>query len=107
MANQGTAEEVRYLDKSERPVALQVSDALRGFVDLVGRWGSWLIIPLVIITVFDVTARKLVWIQIWLVDNFGRIFESTLLQELDGTFTRRCLLWCSAMVTSGTPTWSI
>jgi TRAP-type mannitol/chloroaromatic compound transport system permease small subunit len=86
MANQGTAEEVRYLDKSERPVALQVSDALRGFVDLVGRWGSWLIIPLVIITVFDVTARKLVWIQIWLVDNFGRIFESTLLQELEWHF---------------------
>jgi TRAP-type mannitol/chloroaromatic compound transport system permease small subunit len=86
MTNQGTAEEVRYLDKSERPVALQVSDALRGFVDLVGRWGSWLIIPLVIITVFDVTARKLVWIQIWLVDNFGRIFESTLLQELEWHF---------------------
>jgi TRAP-type mannitol/chloroaromatic compound transport system permease small subunit len=86
MANQGTAEEVRYLDKSERPVALQVSDALRGFVDLVGRWGSWLIIPLVIVTVFDVTARKLVWIQIWLVDNFGRIFESTLLQELEWHF---------------------
>jgi TRAP-type mannitol/chloroaromatic compound transport system permease small subunit len=86
MANQGTAEEVRYLDKSERPVALQISDALRGFVDLVGRWGSWLIIPLVIITVFDVTARKLVWIQIWLVDNFGRIFESTLLQELEWHF---------------------
>jgi TRAP-type mannitol/chloroaromatic compound transport system permease small subunit len=86
MANQGTAEEVRYLDKSERPVALQVSDALRAFVDLVGRWGSWLIIPLVIVTVFDVTARKLVWIQIWLVDNFGRIFESTLLQELEWHF---------------------
>jgi TRAP-type mannitol/chloroaromatic compound transport system permease small subunit len=86
MANQGSAEEVRYLDKSERPVALQASDALRGFVDLVGRWGSWLIIPLVVITVFDVTARKLVWIQIWLVDNFGRIFESTLLQELEWHF---------------------
>ena len=32
---------------------------------------------------FDVIARKLVWIQIWLVENFGRIFESTLLQELE------------------------
>jgi TRAP-type mannitol/chloroaromatic compound transport system permease small subunit len=82
-ADHGTAEHVRYLEAAERPPALRVSDALRGFVDFVGRWGAWLIIPLVIITVFDVTARKLVWIQIWLVDNFGRIFESTLLQELE------------------------
>ncbi len=56
---------------------------MRDFVDFVGRWGAWLIVPLVLITVFDVTARKLVWIQIWLVHTFGRIFESTLLQELE------------------------
>jgi TRAP-type mannitol/chloroaromatic compound transport system permease small subunit len=83
MVNEGTAEQVRYLGPSERPPVLKVSDALRGFVDFVGRWGAWLIIPLVIITVFDVTARKMVWIQIWLVENFGRIFESTLLQEME------------------------
>jgi TRAP-type mannitol/chloroaromatic compound transport system permease small subunit len=83
MANESTAEQIRYLEPAERPPALRVSDALRSFVDFVGRWGAWLIIPLVIITVFDVTARKLVWVQIWLVDNFGRIFESTLLQELE------------------------
>ena len=45
--------------------------------------GAWLIVLLVLITVFDVIARKLVWIQIWLVANLGRIFESTLLQELE------------------------
>jgi len=83
MADQGTAEQIRYLEPSERPPALKVSDTLRSFVDFVGRWASWLIIPLVVITVFDVTARKLVWIQIWLVENLGRIFESTLLQELE------------------------
>ena len=83
MANEGTAEQIRYLEPSERPPALKVSDALRSFVDFVGRWGAWLIIPLVVITVFDVTARKLVWVQIWLVENLGRIFESTLLQELE------------------------
>jgi TRAP-type mannitol/chloroaromatic compound transport system permease small subunit len=83
MASQDTATQVRYVEPSERPPALKISDALRSFVDFVGRWGAWLIIPLVIITVFDVTARKMVWIQIWLVDNFGRIFESTLLQELE------------------------
>jgi TRAP-type mannitol/chloroaromatic compound transport system permease small subunit len=37
----------------------------------------------VLVTVFDVTARKLVWIQIWLVDHVSPIFESTLLQELE------------------------
>jgi TRAP-type mannitol/chloroaromatic compound transport system permease small subunit len=83
MANEGTAEQLRYLEPSERPPALKVSDALRSFVDFVGRWAAWLIIPLVVITVFDVTARKIVWIQIWLVENLGRIFESTLLQELE------------------------
>ena len=83
MANGGTTEQVRYLDAAERPAALRVSDALRNFVDFVGRWAAWLIVLLVVITVFDVIARKLVWIQIWLVTNFGRIFESTLLQELE------------------------
>jgi TRAP-type mannitol/chloroaromatic compound transport system permease small subunit len=83
MADESTTAEVRYLDPAERPPALKISDALRSFVDFVGRWGAWLIIPLVIITVFDVTARKIVWVQIWLVEHLGRIFESTLLQELE------------------------
>ena len=70
----------------ELPTAIRVSDRLRQFVDLVGRFGSWLILPLILVTVFDVTARKLVWIQIWLVEHLGRIFESTLLQELEWHF---------------------
>jgi TRAP-type mannitol/chloroaromatic compound transport system permease small subunit len=82
-ANDDTAEQVHYLKASERPAALRVSDALRSFVDLTGRYASWLIIPLVIITVFDVTVRKMVWMQIWLVEHFGRIFQSTLLQEME------------------------
>ncbi len=65
---------------------IQLSERLRRFVDFVGRWGSLLILPMIGITIFDVTARKLVWIQYWLVDNFGRIFESTLLQELEWHF---------------------
>jgi TRAP-type mannitol/chloroaromatic compound transport system permease small subunit len=83
MSNDDTA---TFTARSELPAAIRVSDALRSFVDFVGRFGSWLILPLIVITVFDVTARKLVWIQIWLVDNFGRIFESTLLQELEWHF---------------------
>lgn len=86
MADYPASEQVRYLEPSERPIALRISDGLRSFVDFVGRWASWLIVPLVIITVFDVIARKMVWIQIWLVENFGRIFESTLLQELEWHF---------------------
>jgi TRAP-type mannitol/chloroaromatic compound transport system permease small subunit len=93
MATEGTvaghedaAEQLHYLEPAERPAALRVSDALRNFVDFVGRWASWLFVPLIIVTVFDVTARKLVWIQIWLVENLGRIFESTLLQELEWHF---------------------
>jgi TRAP-type mannitol/chloroaromatic compound transport system permease small subunit len=86
MANEGTAQQVRYLEESERPTALRISDGLRGFVDFVGRWASWLFVPLIVITVFDVIARKLVWLQIWLVDNLGRIFGSTLLQELEWHF---------------------
>jgi TRAP-type mannitol/chloroaromatic compound transport system permease small subunit len=85
-ANHDTAEQVRYLTADERPAALRVSDALRAFVDFTGRWASWLIIPLVVITVFDVTVRKMVWMQIWLVEHFGRIFQSTLLQELEWHF---------------------
>ncbi|MGH6918337.1 MAG: TRAP transporter small permease subunit [Geminicoccaceae bacterium] len=86
MADESTAEQLQYLDAAERPTALRISDALRSFVDFVGRWGAWMIIPLVVITVFDVTARKLVWIQIWLVDNVSRYFGSTLLQELEWHF---------------------
>jgi TRAP-type mannitol/chloroaromatic compound transport system permease small subunit len=87
MTNEATAEEeVRYLEPSERPIALRISDGLRSFVDFVGRWASWLFVPLIIVTVFDVAARKMVWIQIWLVENLGRIFESTLLQELEWHF---------------------
>jgi TRAP-type mannitol/chloroaromatic compound transport system permease small subunit len=86
MDDVSASEDVRYLAPSERPIALRVSDALRSFVDVVGRWASWLFVPLIVITVFDVIARKLVWIQIWLLENVSRIFESTLLQELEWHF---------------------
>jgi TRAP-type mannitol/chloroaromatic compound transport system permease small subunit len=80
---------------TETPVALRVSNKLRGLVDLVGRSAAWLIVPLVLVTVIDVVIRKLVWVgpggrmqgaQLWLVDHFGRIFESTLLQEMEWHF---------------------
>jgi TRAP-type mannitol/chloroaromatic compound transport system permease small subunit len=79
----------------EPPLALKVSDRLRRFVDFVGRSGSWFLVPLVLVTVVDVVSRKIVWegadgqmhgVQIWLVGQFGRPFESTVLQELEWHF---------------------
>ena len=80
------AEQLRQVEGDERPGALQLSDSLRNFVDFVGRWASWLFLPLIVITVFDVVVRKMVWMQIWLLEHFGRIFQSTLLQELEWHF---------------------
>ena len=64
----------------------RLSDGLRKFVDRVGKLATFFIIPLVFVTIWDVFCRKLVWIQIWLVENLGSIFESTLLQELEWHF---------------------
>jgi TRAP-type mannitol/chloroaromatic compound transport system permease small subunit len=76
----------------EEPPPLKASNVLRRVVEFVGRWGSWFIVPLVLVTVVDVVARKLtfrgddgsVWgLQIWLKAYVSRYFESTLLQELE------------------------
>ncbi|MBU2532088.1 MAG: TRAP transporter small permease subunit [Alphaproteobacteria bacterium] len=82
----------RYTD-ADRPVALSVSDRLRNFVDGFGKAASWLIVPLVIITCFDVIIRKLTWraedgsivfgLQYYLVTNVSEWFGSTLLQEME------------------------
>lgn len=77
------------------PLALRLSNRLRAFVDFVGRWGSWLVIPMVLFTIVDVVGRKIHWLddegkqhgmQVFLVSVFGRIFESTMLQELEWHF---------------------
>ena len=66
--------------------AVRLSVALRNMVDFCGKASSFLFLPLIFVTIFDVTARKLVWIQIFLVNNVSRLFESTLLQELEWHF---------------------
>jgi TRAP-type mannitol/chloroaromatic compound transport system permease small subunit len=77
------------------PFALRLSNRLRAFVDFTGRWGSWLVIPMVLFTIVDVVGRKIHWLddegrqhglQVFLVSVFGRIFESTMLQELEWHF---------------------
>jgi TRAP-type mannitol/chloroaromatic compound transport system permease small subunit len=74
------------------PAVLKASSKLRRFVEVVGGYASWLIIPLTIITVIDLVARKLTFyaddgtvysVQIWLKTYVSEFFESTLLQELE------------------------
>ena len=69
----------------ELPAAIKLAERLRRVVDWVGRFGTWFILPLVLITCYDVTLRKLKFFYVWVLENFGRIwiFESTLLQELE------------------------
>jgi len=77
------------------PFALRLSERLRRFVDFTGRWGSWLVMPMVLFTVLDIVARKIHWLdddgiqhglQVFMVSTFGRLFESTMLQELEWHF---------------------
>jgi len=79
----------------ELPRAVRVADRLRRFVDIVGAWGAWLIVPVVAITSIDVIGRKIGYeddngrvyrLQGWLADNFGAFFQSTILQELEWHF---------------------
>lgn len=65
---------------------LRVSASLRRFNELVGRWGSLFILPLVGVTIWDVAVRKLGGIQYWLIVNLGPAFESTIIQELEWHF---------------------
>ena len=77
---------VRYAPEHEWPGLVRVSEWLRRVVDRVGRFGSWMIIPLVFITVMDVSIRKVGTFQIMMVETFGRFFNSTVLQELEWHF---------------------
>ena len=67
------------------PPLIRLSEALRKLVDWIGRLGSWMFIPLVLITVMDVVLRK-IGVQYWLITHFGRAFDSTVLQELEWHF---------------------
>jgi len=79
------AGEARDLESHEIPRAIRISESLRKFVDAVGRFGSWLFIPMILITVMDVILRK-IGIQYWLIVHAGRMFDSTVLQELEWHF---------------------
>ncbi|MEM7249960.1 MAG: TRAP transporter small permease subunit [Pseudomonadota bacterium] len=67
------------------PWQVGVAAKLHAIVDWVGRKASWLIIPVVVITCYDVILRKMRFLTVWIVENWGRLymFESTLLQETE------------------------
>ena len=67
-------------------VMLRVSERLRSFVEFVGRWGAVFILPLVGVTMWDVFLRKVGGMQVWLVERFGKAFESTVIQEFEWHF---------------------
>jgi TRAP-type mannitol/chloroaromatic compound transport system permease small subunit len=77
------------------PQAITFADRLRRFVDLVGRYGAWLVVPVVVVTCIDVIARKAKYVdaegrthslQLWMRENVGRFLDSTVLQELEWHF---------------------
>ena len=76
-------EALHHLSEDEYPWNLVWSEKLRRFVVLVGPFGSWFMLPLVLITVFDLGLRKTGEFQIWMVENVSMFFGSTLLQELE------------------------
>lgn len=67
-----------------------ISRKLANFSEAVGKFGSWWILPLVFITMWDVVVRKLKFgdfsLQIWLIENGGSWFESTKIQEFEWHF---------------------
>jgi TRAP-type mannitol/chloroaromatic compound transport system permease small subunit len=62
---------------------IRFADRLKWIVEWFGGWGAYFILPLVFITVWDIFSRKVVWIQIFLVNNVSNYFESTMLQEME------------------------
>lgn len=59
---------------------------LRNFVEWIGTAAALLFIPVVVITVWDVFARKAIWVQQYMMATFGNLFSSTILQELEWHF---------------------
>lgn len=80
---EATATELHHLTDDEMPMMLRLCEKLRRFVDVSGRFGSWFMMPLVLITIFDLGLRKTGEFQLFLVENISPIFGSTLLQELE------------------------
>jgi len=81
-------------ESSSHPLVL-LSFKLRTFVEFFGKRGAYFILPLVGFTMLDVFGRKMtnqsifgfsIDAQLWLVENVSRMFQSTMLQEMEWHF---------------------
>lgn len=82
-APDAAAGQIRRLGWEEMPWQLRACERLRRYVDAVGRFGSWFILPLVLITMFDVLTRKVGRVQYWITENITSWLGSTPLQETE------------------------
>lgn len=64
---------------------VRLSKSLENFTEAVGKFGSYWILPLVFITMWDVIVRKAGGLQYELI-QISPIFESTIIQELEWHF---------------------
>jgi TRAP-type mannitol/chloroaromatic compound transport system permease small subunit len=62
---------------------LRASDRLRRLVETIGRLACWLILPMILVTVWDVVSRKSPALREWGLALTGGIAHSTILQELE------------------------
>ena len=71
---------------------VNISEFLRMITNRVGRASTWLLVPLVIITMWDVVARKIVVIQIFMVANFGSFLNQPLCRKWNGISIQLCFV---------------
>ena len=62
---------------------VRASDRLRRVVETAGRLACWLILPMILVTVWDVVSRKSPALREWGLAVTGGIAHSTILQELE------------------------
>ncbi len=62
---------------------LRLSDRLRRLVETIGRLACWLILPMILVTVWDVVSRKSPALREWGLMLSGGLTNSTILQELE------------------------
>lgn len=62
---------------------VRLSDRLRRLVETTGRAACWLILPMIVVTVWDVISRKSPALRDWGLSLTGGLANSTILQELE------------------------
>lgn len=62
---------------------VRLSDRLRALVERLGKLACWLILPMILVTVWDVVSRKSPALREWGLTVSGGLSNSTILQELE------------------------